>query len=110
MRQAAAVRRHIFFNSGENIQARAAWQWFNKYTADVPANKKLLRVNMDETNIRFYPGAVAGGLVVRRALSGEPVAPGRVPRIRRIEMGPGPCARKFVRASRQQAGAQVSES
>ena len=74
MRQAAAIIRHIFFNSGENIQARAAWQWFNKYTADVPANKKLLRVNMDETNIGFYPGAVAGGLVVRRALSGEPIA------------------------------------
>ena len=76
MRQAAAIIRHIFFNSGENIQATAAWQWFNKYTAEVPANKKLLRVNMDETNIRLYPGAVAS-LVVRRALAGEPVAPAK---------------------------------
>ena len=78
MGEAAAIKRHTFFYFGGHFQATAAWQWFNKDTAEVAADKKLLRINMDETSIRLYPGAVAG-LVVRRALSGELVAPAKRP-------------------------------
>lgn len=65
------------------------WQWWNKYAKEVPPGKKVLRINMDETSIRLFPGA-ATGMIVRRAPTGEPSAPGKValcPATRRQQRG-----------------------
>ena len=42
---------------------QAAWRWWNFWAAQVPADKQILRLNMDETAIRFYYKASRGFIV-----------------------------------------------
>ena len=66
-----------FFHCGEFFQATVTWQWFNKYTEEVTPKGSCCGLTGTKRAFAF-PGAVAG-LVVRRALSGEFVAPAKRP-------------------------------
>ena len=45
------------------MQAAALWKWSNALHANVPADKTVLRINMDETCIRLHDGCQRGNLV-----------------------------------------------
>ena len=44
----------------------AAWQWCNHLTSKVPKNKRILRVNLDETAICMFPGSRGGNLFISK--------------------------------------------
>ena len=44
------------------IKACSVWQWFNYCSKSVPANRRLLRVNLDGTPICFFQGAGKGNV------------------------------------------------
>ena len=48
-------------------KSMAAWQWYNHLASKVPHNKKVLRVNLDETAICLFPGNRGGNLFVTKA-------------------------------------------
>ena len=50
------------------VQATAAWQWFNWTVERIPAGKKPLRLNFDETSCRLFYEAREG------VLGSEPIA------------------------------------
>ena len=51
------------FFGDETVQAAALWQWSNALHANVPPDKTVLRINMDETCIRLHDGCTRGNLV-----------------------------------------------
>ena len=56
----------VFFGSAANCalrfccQARACWQWSNFYHSEVPTEKQILRLGLDETSIQCYSGKQFG--------------------------------------------------
>ena len=65
-----------------NLQAFAAWQWWNYCSAQVPAGKTILRINMDETSICLFQGDGKGTVFVdKKRRREEPVQ--MVPRFKR---------------------------
>ena len=47
-------------------QALAVWQWWNYCFSHIPANKKALRVNMDETGVCLFQGHGRGNIFFQR--------------------------------------------
>lgn len=47
-------------------KAFAAWQWYNHLCSEIPSEKKVLRVNLDETAICVFQGDVKGNVLVAR--------------------------------------------
>ena len=47
-------------------QASAAWRWWNYVESRAPAGKTILRVNLDETSVCLYQGAVKGTVFWRK--------------------------------------------
>ena len=47
-------------------QALAVWQWWNYCCSHIPANKKALRVNMDETGVCLFQGHGRGNIFLAR--------------------------------------------
>lgn len=47
-------------------QAFAVWQWYNHICSTVPAGRRLLNVNLDETSVAFFHGHHKGNVVLRK--------------------------------------------
>ena len=47
-------------------KAEAAWQWHNHFEFNVPAGKKLLRINWDETALCLHQNSKAGNVFVSK--------------------------------------------
>ena len=54
-------------------EARSVWQWWNCLEENVALPRKVLRVNVDETAVRFYMPQRAG-LIAKRRRGGPSVA------------------------------------
>ena len=48
------------------VQAQTVWQWFNYLAAAVPAGKRALRLNLDETAICMHQQSPKGNICVDR--------------------------------------------
>lgn len=60
------------------MQAVAAWQWFNHLASRVPAQRSLLRINIDETSVCLFQGTGKGTVFhskKRGGLNPEPTQP-----------------------------------
>jgi len=57
-------------------EAFASWQWCNYLIGKVPAGKKALLINMDETAVCLYPGTRRGTVILSKTRQpGSPVQP-----------------------------------
>ena len=56
-------------------QATAVWRWYRSLLKVVPAGKKVLRVNMDETSVAAFHGHESGNIAHwgKRGLDSEPI-------------------------------------
>lgn len=48
------------------VKTAAAWQWFNHLNSNVPAGKRVLRLNWDETAICLFPDSRGGNLFIAK--------------------------------------------
>ena len=58
----------MFSEDDSSLKASASWQWFNWSSAQLPAGKTALRLNMDETTLRLFYDAAKG------VIASEPIA------------------------------------
>jgi hypothetical protein len=52
--------------SDHRNQAHAVWQWYNCCAARVPAGKRPLRINLDETSVCLFQGGGKGTIAFKR--------------------------------------------
>ena len=57
-----AFRPILFFLA----QAGAVWHWWNFAVSRVPAGKRVLRLNLDETSVCLFPGTAKGTIMVKK--------------------------------------------
>ena len=48
------------------VQALAAWRWYNYVADQVPAEKRILRLNIDETSVCLFQGSGRGNVFVSK--------------------------------------------
>ena len=48
------------------VKAWAAWQWYNYLECNIPAGKRALRINLDETSICLFQGATRGNICLSK--------------------------------------------
>ena len=63
-------------------KAFAVWQWSNYYHSQIPRGKTMLRLNLDETSVRLYPGSRKGVVFVGKKRPREAVVH-QIPRWKR---------------------------
>ena len=49
-----------------SVKAYASWQWFNHVESSLPAGRRILRINVDETAICLFQGGGRGNVFVNK--------------------------------------------
>ena len=60
-------RRVFLYDRLRASKAYIFWQWYNHVASLCPAGKKILKINMDESSIAFFQGAVKGNVFFSKA-------------------------------------------
>ena len=49
------------------FQATVAWKWYNYFEAQLPADRAILKINLDETSVCLFQGGAKGNLLLSKA-------------------------------------------